>query len=147
MGFFEDVLDAFDDGFIGAGPGDGGDGDKEEDGFDKFRFRGMRMLFVIYWVSLNCVMGRSRSATDGGHGGWRMGVAGFLEDLLDALGQRFVSPGSGDGGDGDQEEDGFDEFRFHGMRMLFVYCWLSLIGRFASLLLVYPSAPQLCVRP
>jgi hypothetical protein len=70
-----------------------------------------------------------------------------FEDVLDAVGEGFVSPGSGDGGDGDQEQDGFDEFRFHGMRMLFVFCWLSLIGRFASLLLVYPSAPQLCVRP
>ena len=75
-----------------------------------------------------------------------MGVAGFLEDLLDALGQRFVSPGSGDGGDSDKEQEGVNEFRFHGMRMLFVFCGLSLIGRFASLLLVYPSAPQLCVR-
>ena len=49
-----------------------------------------------------------------------MSVAGFLEDLLDALGQRFVGPGSGDGGDGDQEQDGFDEFRFHDVVVLSV---------------------------
>ena len=75
-----------------------------------------------------------------------VGMRGVFEDVLDAVGEGFTGACSGDGGDGDQEEDGLDEFRFHGMRMLFVFCGLSLIGRFASLLLVYPSAPQLCVR-
>jgi hypothetical protein len=49
-----------------------------------------------------------------------------FEDVLDAVGEGFVSPGSGDGGDSDKEEAGFDEFRFHGMRMLFVICLVSL---------------------
>ena len=56
-GVFKDVLDAVGEGFTGACSGDGGDSDKEQEGVDEFRFHGMRMLLVIYWVSLNCVMG------------------------------------------------------------------------------------------
>lgn len=69
-----------------------------------------------------------------------------FEDFLDAVGERFTSAGSGDGGDGDEEQERLDEFRFHGMRMLFVFCWLSLIGRFASLQMDYRSVRRLCVR-
>jgi hypothetical protein len=56
---FEDVLDAVGDGFTGACSGDGGDSDEEQQGFDEFRFHGRQMLFVIYWVSLNFVMGEA----------------------------------------------------------------------------------------
>ena len=85
-------------------------------------------------------------STHSGYCGWSCNV-GFFEDVLDAFDEGFIGACSGDGGDSDKEEEGFDEFRFHGMRMLFVFYWLSLIGRIASLILVYPSAPQLCVRP
>ena len=49
-----------------------------------------------------------------------------FEDFLDAVGEGFIGPGSGEGGGSDKKQEGLGEFRFHGMRMLLVICWASL---------------------
>jgi hypothetical protein len=59
-------------------------------------------------------------STHSGDGRGSMGVRRVFEDFLDVIGERFSGLGSGDRGDSDKEQESFDEFRFHGMRMLFV---------------------------
>ncbi len=59
-------------------------------------------------------------SADCGDGCGSTGMRRVFEDFLDAIGERFAGLGSRDGGDSDKEEEGLDEFRFHGMRMLFV---------------------------
>ena len=60
-------------------------------------------------------------ATHSGDGRGTVGMRRVFEDVLDAVGEGFTGTGSGDGGNREKEQEGFDEFRFHGMRMLFVF--------------------------
>lgn len=82
--------------------------------------------------------------TDTCDSGGSADLMAFVERGIDAIEQRLLGVHRGDRGEGNEKQDEFAEFGFHGMRMgscLFV-CW---IGGIASLLLVYPSALQLCV--
>ena len=66
-------------------------------------------------------MGGVCLSTDSGDCRGSTGAGWVFEDFLDAVGEGFVGPCPGDGAESNQEQEGGAEFRFHGMRMLFVF--------------------------